>query len=87
MEHQINLSELQDIRNNLTVDRYGRLFESPFQLNPKRCENCQNWSLLPKADQPPCGWGVKGYCANGVRKLGRVVKTMSTSYCDDYKEK
>ena len=86
MEHQVSIFEAIESSKDLTVDRYGRMYESPFPLNKERCENCQSWTLLPTADQPPCGWGVKGICANGVRRTGKIVHTSKSSYCDDFKE-
>lgn len=56
-------------------------------LNPRRCENCIYWELLPKEDQPPAGWGVKGLCKfiHSDKQHG-YQRTGQRSYCQEFKE-
>ena len=67
--------------------RDGRLYPAPEWMDKERCENCIYWSIFPKEEQPPAGWGVKGQCncthepemmKNGYWIVGK------TSYCMDF---
>lgn len=65
-----------------TLNRKGEVEDAPDWYSKERCEKCQHWEFSP--NQPPAGWGVKGFCTSH-RGQGREVG--STSYCQDFKRR
>lgn len=84
---------IKDYRKNLLINRYGKLEKIPegvtYTPDPKRCELCKHWQILPVEEQPPEGWTVRGQCncyhEEYMMKNG-YWKTGSTSYCQDFEE-
>lgn len=74
---------LTDAMQNRFYDRRGRLVLVPEWVKDVRCGNCEYWQLLPKDEQPPEGWGVKGAC--GAHWSKGQHNTSQTSYCEEYK--
>lgn len=70
---------LADVIQDQFFDRCGNRVPLPAWVHDERCGNCQFWEMLPESDQPPYGWGVKGFC--------RGYKTSQTSYCQEWKGK
>lgn len=81
MEGQMNFSDY-------THKRDGTLYPAPEWMNKERCENCIKWHILPKEEQPPAGWGVKGQC-NCIHdpKQKGYETTGKNSYCCDFEDK
>ena len=76
MTGQITLS---DVIKDQFFDRYGNRRPLPHWVKDKRCGNCQFWEILPECDQPPNGWGIRGYCSG--------YTTSQTSYCDEWRQR
>ncbi len=81
----------------MTIDQYtariwyerdGKKRTAPEWANDERCGTCKHWDLLPKEEQPPCGWGVKGQC-NVIHapEQKRYEITSQSSYCCDYERR
>lgn len=64
----------------------GRVVPAPAWIHKERCENCVLWERLPKEDQPPDGWGIKGLCKFIHERQQGYQRTSSTDYCQEFKE-
>lgn len=86
MTEQLTIADYQKRR---TYERDGSTYEAPEWMDDERCETCKYWELLPKDEQPPAGWGVKGQCNflhtnwDGTRQT-EYQNTGKTSYCQEW---
>lgn len=39
------------------------IYDIKQEKKPRLCPNCIYWQLLPEHEQPPEGWGERGYCS------------------------
>lgn len=80
MEGQITLFEWKK-QNDTTKDRYGKVKKTPKWMRYERCENCQRWAMYSTQDQPPCGWGIFGFCNEHKQRV------QGNSYCMNFEER
>lgn len=64
-----------------TFDEKGKKGKIPFFYKYERCENCPAWNRLDVKEQPPCGWGVYGWC--NIHKQ----RTQKIGYCQKWEDK
>ena len=76
---------LDQYMQDVTFDRNGKKYPRPDWVDKERCETCKRWQRLPKEEQPPAGWGVKGQC-NFIHdpKQQGYETTGKYSWCQDY---
>lgn len=60
MQGQMSLFEY--VPPDHTFNRQENEYKVPSWMYYERCENCQRWARYPINEQPPCGWGVYGFC-------------------------
>lgn len=78
---QITLFDVNTEYMDETIDRSGRSRKPPKWMRYERCENCARWQRYDVEDQPPCGWGIYGFCAE------LKGKHEATDYCGHYEDK
>lgn len=79
MEGQLSIFDVRPIDKH--SDRYGRKHNAPSWMKYERCENCVRWVMYPTEDQPPCGWGIYGFCNEHKQKVAEI------SYCRNWEDK
>ena len=73
---------LSQYLNDRCFNRDGSIGEAPSWAREDRCGNCKHWEILPKEEQPPCGWGVKGICYS--RRSKGQTRPSQDSYCMEH---
>lgn len=81
MDGQMTIFDLKNIFQDLTYDRYGKQHKAPAWMHKERCENCCRWARYQTEEQPPSGWGVKGWCQEHSQKTDKC------SYCMNYEKR
>lgn len=51
----------------------------------ERCGTCQAWTVLIPQDQPPDGWGIRGFCNTLTAVNHKEWNTNQMSYCEYYR--
>lgn len=80
-EGQLSFADIDTSYMDKHYDRDERPHEVPKWMSYERCENCIRWHRYPKDEQPPCGWGIKGWCNEHSQKTGE------TGYCNSFEDK
>lgn len=65
----------QESPNKYLCERFKAV---PFFFRRQRCQNCKAWT--PSENQPPRGWGFKGFC------MAHKQVTGEASYCQEFEE-
>lgn len=81
MKGQIDIFNVDTRFMDKSYDRYGNERTTPKWANYERCENCTRWVIHNVKDQPPSGWGVKGFCN------AHCQGTDGFSYCGNWEDK
>lgn len=78
---QLDLFSLDTKYMDVHIDRAGKEHKPPKWMHYERCENCTRWQRLDVSEQPPCGWGIYGFCLEHKQRTGEI------SYCGKWEDK
>lgn len=81
MDGQLSIFDYPQQKDDVTYTRDGKAYKPPYWMKKERCENCVRWAKYQTEEQPPCGWGVKGWCNEHQHKTDKC------SYCGDFEER
>lgn len=78
MEGQMSLFDYRP--PDKTTDRNGKTRPAPDWYHQKRCENCERWARYTQDEQPPCGWGIYGFCNEHKQRVEKTGYCMNFEY-------
>lgn len=82
IEGQLSIFDMNTEFMDKTFDRNGKQQKQvPSWMHYERCENCTRWVRYSVNEQPPCGWGIYGFCNEHKQR------TEKTSYCNKFEDK